>query len=58
MYALFENKTVTDELLDAYLAALEHFGLRQIEKGLKRYLQEGTRWPWPGMLAEYIEEEI
>lgn len=57
-YALFENKTVTDELLEAYLEALEHFELRQIEKGMKRYLREGTRWPWPGMLGEYIEEEI
>lgn len=57
-YAVFDGKVVTDEMLEGYLDALEHFELRQIEKGLRKYLQQGTRWPWPGTLAEYISEEI
>lgn len=58
MYALVENRIVTTELLETYLIALEDFSARQIEKGLRKYLKQGTRWPWPGTLAEFIEEEI
>jgi hypothetical protein len=57
-YALIEAKATTPELLNVYFEALEHFDLRRIEKGLRAYLQKGTRWPWPGTLAEWIEEEI
>jgi hypothetical protein len=57
-YALIETRVVTDELLDVYFEALEDFDLRVIDKGLKAYLKTGTRWPWPGTLAEFIEEEI
>jgi hypothetical protein len=37
---------------------LKGFELRKIEKGLKTYLEEGDRWPWPGTLAQVIEEEV
>ena len=31
---------------------------RQIEKGLRRYMESGERWPWPGVLIELMEEEV
>lgn len=58
MFATVESRTVTDELLEVYFIALKGYDLSRIEKGMRRYLKEGTRWPWPGSLAEYIDEEI
>lgn len=58
MFATIDNRAVTDELLDVYLLALQRFEVRKIEKGLTTYLREGTRWPWPGTLAEYVSEEV
>ena len=31
---------------------------RQIEKGLKTYLETGKRFPWPSELIECMEEEV
>ena len=58
MYAVIDNRVITTELLTAYFEALKRFPLRKIEKGLKTYLEEGERWPWPGTLAEIIEDEV
>ena len=57
-YALIETRVLTPELIAVYCEALDDFDLRRIRKGLKKYLEQGTRWPWPGTLAEWIEEEI
>ena len=57
-YALIENKVVNEAVMQVYFEALGHYSVRQIEKGMKKYLKEGERWAWPGTLAGYISEEI
>jgi hypothetical protein len=57
-FAIIGNRVVTPQLQAIYFEALRGFELRRIEKGLRQYLQEGTGWPWPGTLAEYIEDQI
>jgi hypothetical protein len=57
-FAVIENRTLTEQLYAVYIEALSRFELRRIEKGLKTYLETGSRWPWPGALAEIIEDEI
>lgn len=57
-YASLDGRIVTPKQYDLYIEALRDLSLRQIEKGLKKYLQQGTRWPWPGTLREFCEEEI
>lgn len=57
-FAVVQNREISEELIAIYVEALEDLELRRIEKGLKAYLQEGTRWPWPGELREYIEDEV
>lgn len=57
-FALIGNRVMTPQLHALYFEALGGFELRRIQKGLRKYLEEGTNWPWPGTLAEYIEEQI
>lgn len=57
-FAAIAGRAVTPQMYAVYVEALEDCQTRRIEKGLKRYLQEGTNWPWPGTLREYIEEEV
>ena len=57
-FAAIAGRAVTPQMYAVYVEALEDCQMRRIEKGLKRYLQEGTNWPWPGTLREYIEEEV
>ena len=58
-YAVIANRAgVDEELIAIYVEALGDLDLRRVEKGLKAYLQNGTIWPWPGTLREYIEEEV
>lgn len=58
-FGAIDNRVVTPTLYSIYIEALSRFDLRQIEKGLKRSLEEEvTRWPWPATLAEFIDEEV
>ena len=57
-YACIEGRTLTPQQYAVYIEALEDLDLRRLEKGLKAYLQEGQRWPWPGTLREFVEEEV
>ena len=57
-FGAIAGRVVTEQMYSIYFEALEGVDLRRIEKGLKRYLQEGKRWPWPGELREFCEEEI
>ena len=57
-FAAIAGRAVTPQMYAIYVEALSDLEIKRIEKGLKRYLQEGTNWPWPGMLREYIEEEV
>lgn len=57
-YACIDGRTVTTQMYETYIEALDDLDMGQLEKGLKAYLREGTRWPWPGTLREFIEEEV
>ena len=57
-FGAIENRVITSQTYAVYIEALSRFELRKIEKGLKTYLEQGERWPWPGTLAEFIEDEI
>jgi hypothetical protein len=57
-YAAIAGRAITPQVYVIYCEALEAVSMRQLKKGLKRYLEEGTRWPWPGDLAQFCEDEI
>jgi hypothetical protein len=57
-FGTIDGRVLTPQMYQVYIEALQNLDLRQIEKGLKRYLQQGERWPWPGTLREFCEEEI
>lgn len=57
-FATIENRIVTPQLYSVYVEALVGLTLQQIEKGLKKCLQQSTRWPWPGQVREFCEDEI
>jgi hypothetical protein len=57
-YGVIANRAVDPELIAIYVEALDGLEARRIEKGLKEYLRDGTVWPWPGTLRQYIEEEV
>ena len=50
-FGAITGKVVTPQMYAIYVEALGDLEIKRIEKGLKRYLQEGTNWPWPGMLG-------
>jgi hypothetical protein len=57
-FASISGRALTPQVFAVYIEALSGFDTRRIEKGLKAYLERGTAWPWPGTLAEFIEDEI
>lgn len=57
-FAVLDGRVLTPQLYALYIEALEDLELRKIEQGLAEYLRSGTRFPWPGALREYIEEEV
>jgi hypothetical protein len=61
-FAAIDRRELTDELRDTYVKTIcghrPEFSLRQVEKGLAAYLENGDRWPWPSNLIDAIEEEI
>lgn len=57
-FGAIAGRVVTEEAFKLYIEALWDIETRKLRKGLKRYLQNGTAWPWPGTLREYCEDEI
>lgn len=57
-YAAIAGRAITPQLLAIYIEALDDLELRQIRKGLAEYLKCGTKFPWPGDLRDYIEDEV
>lgn len=57
-FAAISGRAMTPLLFSVYIEALSGYDTRRIEKGLKAYLERGTAWPWPGLLSEWIEDEI
>ena len=46
-YALIANRALTPQLLALYVEALEDVPLSRIKAGLKDWLENGDKWPWP-----------
>lgn len=57
-FGVISGKVVDEELVAIYVEALEGVEERRLRKGLKAYLAEGTKWPWPGDIAQQCEEEV
>ena len=57
-FATIAGRGITPALYQIYVEALSNIEQRKLEKGLRRYLETGDRWPWPGTLAEYCEDEV
>ena len=57
-FGAIAGRVLTEQVMQAYVDGLADLELRRIEKGLKKYLQHGERFPWPGELRSYCEEEI
>ena len=61
-FAAIDRRELTDEIRDTYIKTIcgyrPELSLRQVEKGLKAYLEKGNRWPWPSELIEMMEEEV
>jgi hypothetical protein len=60
--AIDGRKELSPEIYDLYVETIcgyrPPFSLRQIEKGLKDYLETGKKFPWPADLLDCMEEEI
>lgn len=57
-YATIAGKGMTADLYEIYVYALSGFEIERIQKGLDAYLKQGTSFPWPGTLVEWVEAEI
>ena len=53
--ALDKNRVVDDELIAIFVEALDDLTTKELERGLKRYLKEGDRFPWPSNIIEASE---
>lgn len=53
--ALDKNRVVDDELIAIFIEALDGLTTKELERGLKRYLKEGDRFPWPSNIIEASE---
>lgn len=58
LYASLDGRVLTPQMYTIYVKALEDMELRKIKQGLEEYLRCGKKWPWPGELREWIEEEV
>jgi hypothetical protein len=53
--AIDRNRVVDEELIGIFVEALEGLDLKELERGLKAYLTEGVRFPWPAEIREMSE---
>lgn len=45
--ALDKNRVVDEELIAIFVEGLSGLDDKELERGLKNYLKEGDRFPWP-----------
>lgn len=50
--ALDKNRVVDEELISIFIEGLSDLDEKELERGLKNYLKEGTRFPWPREIIE------
>jgi hypothetical protein len=53
--AIDRNRIVDPELINIFVEALDDIDQKGIERGLKAYLKEGERFPWPVNIRELSE---
>lgn len=53
--AIDRNRVVDEELISIFVEALGDIPLKRLEQGLKEYLREGYRFPWPSQIRELSE---
>ena len=46
-YAVICNRQVDEEMILIYCEALKDLPLTRLNAGLKEWLEEGDKWPWP-----------
>jgi hypothetical protein len=54
-YAIVAGRAITPQLLAVFYEALEDVPLNRLKAGLKQYLREGVRFPWPNDIREMSE---
>ena len=54
-YATIADRAITPQLIAIFAEALSDMPMSRIEQGLKRYLREGERFPWPSQIREMGE---
>jgi hypothetical protein len=52
------NRVITPQMYSLYIEALEDIELRKLRKGLVECLQSCTKFPWPGDIRDYCEDEV
>ena len=52
-YAVIDrNRVVDEELIGIFVEALDGLDDKELDRGLKKYLKEGSRFPWPSEIIE------
>lgn len=54
-FALIANRNITPALLDIYVEALSDLPLNRLRAGVKEWLEEGDKFPWPRDIREASE---
>jgi hypothetical protein len=50
--AIDRNRVVDEELITIFVEGLSGLDEKELERGLKNYLKEGKRFPWPSEIIE------
>ena len=52
-YAILDrNRVVDEELIAIFVEGLSDLDDKELERGLKNYLKDGARFPWPKEIIE------
>lgn len=52
-YAVLDrNRVVDEEIIAIFVEGLSGLDEKELERGLKNYLREGSRFPWPKEIIE------
>lgn len=54
-FATISARVVTPQLLKIYEDAFADMSVSRLEAGLRGWLKEGDRWPWPANIREVAE---
>jgi hypothetical protein len=57
-FGAIANRVITPQMYNIYVESLEDIELRKLRKGLVECLQSCTKFPWPGDIRDYCEDEV